>query len=177
MSEFDYYNFRVKYASDIIEDEIKYYTSHNSVCIEEIRNYVNYLRMRIGIDKIESRVVIQYDKSGNSREIKKMNIQEHSKDMDLLEYKKPWIRLQKFHKNSKIKEYIETLTYDESLSNDDILKNKEYLRSAIMIGINDKKFGKGKNEIIYDIDSMKILSIDAIVYHKKRKIYKVEFNN
>lgn len=178
MSSFDYYNFQEKTARGKISEEINFYEN----CIYKddtpVKDYIDYLKSRIGINsKQESLKIIRYDNSGNKREIKKMNLDEYSKDMDVFVFKKPWNKLREFHKTMKIKEFIKGLKYKKKVKPELIEKNKSYLYHEIVNGIKEKKFGKNKTEVIYDQDSMIIVSISCIYPNKKTNLYAIDWDS
>lgn len=177
MSNFDYYNFRIKNVIDKINKEIKFYENCEYAKIYPLNEYIEYLKSRLGMDKKnEVNAMTQYDNMGNKREIKKMNLDEYTKDMDILVFSRPWNKLKIFHKMMKIKEYVNSLEYQKKVDEKKIIKNREYILKEISNGLNNKKFGKNKAEVIYDPESRMILSISCLSYNKKTKLYEVDWD-
>ncbi|AKI79122.1 hypothetical protein [Acanthamoeba polyphaga mimivirus] len=177
MASFDYYSFRVEYVTKHINKEIEFYTQTEYNLEKPISEYVSYLGTRIGKDRQEQTVISQYDIYGNKQEIKKMNLNEYAKDMEVMMFKKPWTKLKPFHKIMKIKTYIDTLSYDKKIKEDVISKNKEELIDEITKGLTEKKFGtKNKSEIVYDLDKMEITNISCVDYDKKKKLYYIDWD-
>lgn len=81
------------------------------------------------------------------------NINGYMKEIDKYIYKKPWTRLQPYHRTIKIKEYIEN-TYTDA-------KFKKKLLNDLIKLINDNKLNSNKM-VKYDPYNEKILSIPAI---------------
>ncbi|XWV24909.1 hypothetical protein QJ856_gp0872 [Tupanvirus deep ocean] len=177
MSNFDYYSFRVKTVTDKINEEIAFYESCEYNNVHPIKDYLTYLKSRIGIDKIETTTMMHYDNLGNKREIKKMNMDEYAKDMDIFVFKRPWNKLREFHKIMKIKEFIDSLEYGKKAKQKDIKKNKEYLKEEICGGLRNKRFGKNKSEVVYDQENMVILSISSLDYNKKTGLYEIDWDS
>lgn len=176
MSNFDYYNFQIKTVTDKINKEISFYESHEYAKVHPIREYLMYLKSRLGIDKIELTSVMHYDGSGNKCEIRKMNLDEYTKDMDIMVFKKPWAKLREFHKIMKIKEFIDGLTFGKKTATKDIVKNKAYLKEEICSGLKNKKFGKNKCEVFYDQEKMAITSISCLDINKKIGLYEIDWD-
>jgi hypothetical protein len=176
MSNFNHYDFRIKMVTDKINEEIAFYDNCDYHNILFIRNYLTYLKNRIGTNKMETTTMTHYDNFGNKKEIKKMNFDEYSKDIDSLMFNKPWTKLREFHKIMKIKEYINNLEYGKKPKEKDIIQNKKYLIEEICSGIKNKKFGKNKSEVIYDQENMTILSISSVDFNKKTGLYEVDWD-
>lgn len=174
-STFDYYNFRIINVTETIKNEINFYKTHEYRNTSIISSYTNYLINRISSDKPASTHVPHYDKGGNKVEIKKMNMDEYSKDIDIMMYKRPWTKLNQIHKITKIREYINNLKYDKKIKSTIIEKNREDLINDIIKGLELKKFGKNKNQIEYDHINMKINDISCIYYSKKKCIYTIKW--
>lgn len=177
MTNFDYYNFRIKYVTDKINEEIAFYEKYEYCTVHPFREYLLYLKNRLGIDKQEMKNVIYQDNFGNKCEIKKMNLDEYAKDMDILMFKRPWNKLKDFHKTMKMKEYIDHLEYRKKAKQIDITNNKKYLKEEICSGLKNKKFGKNKSEITYDEEKMNISSISCIIFNKKTGLYVVDWDS
>ena len=176
MSNFDYYQFRIKNVTDKINEEIAFYQKSNYAKIYPVSTYLNYLESRIGLNKIDPLMMTRYDNSGNKHEIKKMNLEEYVKDMDILVFKKPWNKLHLFHKVMKIKEFIDSLEYGSKASKSKIDKNKEELKKIICNGLKEKRFNKHKSEVEYDQEAMQIQSISCLNYDKKTGLYEVDWD-
>lgn len=178
MSNFDYYTFQINIVIEKINEEIDFYTKSEYANHYPINEYIAYLKQRIGIDKLETTAMMQYDNAGNRREIKKMNLDEYSKDLDILVYKKPWNKLKEFHKIVKIKEFINRLEYNnkKEVNKKQIEKNKKYIKDEICSGLKNKKFGKNKSTIEYDPEPMTITSVSSVWYNKKTGLYEIDWD-
>lgn len=184
MDNFNYYAFQKKIVIDKIREEIDFLTSDKYSNLKPIYDYICYLKKRIGID---DNIVTSYsnDKKNKSNTTKKlynqdfgiktMNLEEYVKDIDIVTFQKPWNKLKEFHKIMKIKEYISELKYNKKINKNKIESNKKKIIKDIIHGLRNKKFTKGKSEIIYDQNEMKILSIDCIEFNKKTGLYSVDF--
>jgi hypothetical protein len=171
---FDYYNFRHITLTDKINEEILFYEQSEYANVNLFKEYILYLRTRIGKDKIEPVPIYRYDKIGNKCEITKMNLDEHVKNMTDITYKRPWSKLKEFHKISKIKEFIDNLKFK---ANPNLIeKNKKYLLDQISNGLRTKKFVKNKSEVVYDPKQMKIINISCIVYNRKKGLYNIDWD-
>ena len=177
MSNFDYFDFRIKFITEKINDEINFYEKSEYITVYPFNEYLSYLKNRVGLNKYEINAMFRYDVSGNKCEIKKMNMNEYTKDIDIYVYKRPWNKLREFHKIVKIKEFIDNIKFSSKINQSDILKNKEKLKQELCDGIREKKFKKNKNEIIYDKDEMKITSITCLIFNKKKRLYDVIWKN
>lgn len=176
MSNFNYYDYRIKMVTDKINEEIDFYENCDYHDVFIINDYLTYLKNRIGTNKIETTTITHYDNFGNRHEVKKMNMNEYNKDIDNIMFNKPWMKLREFHKIMKIKEYVNNLEYGKKVKEKDILKNKKYLIDEICSGLKNKKFCKNKSEIIYDQKNMSILSISSVDYKKKTGLYEVDWD-
>uniref|UniRef100_A0A6G6ACY1 Uncharacterized protein n=1 Tax=Borely moumouvirus TaxID=2712067 RepID=A0A6G6ACY1_9VIRU len=174
MAGFDYYNYRIQSVTKNIQNELNFYLNSEFANQEPLCNYISYLKNRIGIDRLE-KPKTYYE--NNRPEMKKMNLDEYAKDMDIMVYKKPWNKLKDFHKNMKIKEYVNKLSYDKKVSKVDKDKNIQYIQQEILNGLKNKKFGKNKSEIIYNPDIMEITSISCISLNKKKGIYVIDWDD
>lgn len=176
MANFDYDGYRLKSVTDKINQEIVFFDNPDYQKLLIVAPYLSYLKNRIGADKVERTTMIQYDNSGNKQEIKKMNLNDYQKDMDIYVFKKPWARLKEFHKTMKIKEYVETLDYHKKkCSQDKIDDNRKYLIDELCDGLKNKKFFKNKNVIIYDEEKMIITAISSVNVDKKTGLYQVSW--
>lgn len=177
MANFDYHIFRIKNVSQKIHRELSFYEESEFVDMYPVDEYIEYLKSRMGLDKQnEATMMMQYDGMGNKREIKKMNMDEYYKDMDILVFTKPWNKLKPIHKTMKIKEYINSLEYNNKVTSKVINKNKNYLIKEICDGLSNKKFIKNKSEIIYDQETRNILSISCMNYNKKSNLYEIDWD-
>lgn len=178
MSEmnFDYYKFRIKNGIEKVKEETTFYGNNNYSRVHPINHYLVYLLGRLTSDKPLPMQMTHYDKSGNKFEIKKMNMDDYAKDMDILMYKKPWNKLREIHRVSKIKEFIDELKYGKHVSSTNINKNREIIKNKIFAGMKNKKFGKNKSEVIYDSEKMKITSISCLEFNKKTGLYEIEWD-
>lgn len=176
MSNFDYYTFRIKNVTDKINEEISFYQSSEYANVHPLNTYLIYLKGRVGLNKQQETTLTQYDGSGNKREIKKMNLDEYAKDMDMMVFSKPWNKLREFHKIMKIKEFVDGLEFGRSASSKKIAENKEYLKEKIIAGLRGKKFGKNKAEIVYDVKELIITSISCLEYNKKTGLYAIDWD-
>ena len=102
-----------------------------------------------------------------------MNMDEYSKDIDIFVFKRPWNKLREIHKIMKIKEFVDEIIYKKVVKEVDIKKNKEYLKIELCKGVKEKKYTKNKNEIAYDMESMKIISIGCLILNKKKGLYNI----
>lgn len=172
--QFEYYTYQQNLAIEKINEEIKFYENNEYGTLTFVRDHVAYLETRIGTGRSRFTNSYKIDKNGNRSEIKKMNMDEYSKDMHIMTYGRPWNKLKEIHKIMKINEFVDALEYKKT----DIKKinrNKKYIKEEIIEGIKTKKFIKNKNTIEYDKDQMIIISIDCIDYNKKKGIYKIEW--
>jgi hypothetical protein len=175
MSKFDYYTYRINTITENVNREISFYQNNEYAKIYPLLNYLNYLRGRINADNRFSSTVTFYDRSGTIKEMKKMNITEYVKDMDVLMFSNPWEKLKDIHKTIKIKEFVDNLEYSIN-DKKKINKNKKFLKKELVDGLHQKKFTKKKNSINYDTESMQITEISCISYNKKKKIYEINWN-
>jgi hypothetical protein len=176
MTNFDYYAFQHNFVIDSINDEINFYQEHEYSGANPINEYLTYLKGRIGADIPETATVTRYSKVGEKYEIKKMNMNEYAKDLDILVFKRPWKKMKEFHKIMKIKEYVDELKFGEKASTKAINKNKEYLKNEIIDGLKNKKFLKGKSTVEYKEKRMKIKSISSVYYNKKTGLYEIDWD-
>lgn len=173
--QFDYYQFQRDMVIRKINEEIEFYQSTKYCTLEPFRSYLKYLRERIGLDK-ENHQIFCYDHRGNRQEIRKMNMDEYARDLDILMFKKPWNKLKEFHKIMKIKEFINKwLPFDKRASFQQIEENIKYIEDEIIDGLKNKRFNKNKSEIEYDQERMRIISISCLSYDEKTGLYKVEW--
>lgn len=171
---FDYYTHLERSITKDVTTEIQFYQNNHLTDMYFVADYVKYLGNRIyNVDLV---CINKYDKFGGQIEMKKMNVNEYSKDLDLLVYKREWVKLKEFHKKKKIMEYINNLPYDPSISQQAIAKNRKFLFNAISKGMLMKRFKKGHNTINYNKAKMQIDSIECIVIDDDTKTYKVEWS-
>lgn len=176
VSNFDYYAFQKNFVINKINEEIEFLETVIYKDFAPIDEYLKYLKARIGIDRVEEKNVTYQDNTGVRREIKKMNMDEYSKDLDMIVYKRPWIKLKEFHKCIKIRQFIDGLEYGKKCKPKDVEKNKNYLKQEICDGLKNKKFGKNKAEVIYDPENMVITSISCLDYNKKTGLYEIDWD-
>ncbi|AGC02008.1 hypothetical protein H012_gp451 [Acanthamoeba polyphaga moumouvirus] len=174
MANFDYYNFRIQTVTQNIKREIDFYLNSEFANQPPLCDYIAYLKNRIGTDRLEMPKTY-YD--NNRLEMKKMNLDEYAKDMDIMVYKKPWNKLKDFHKIMKIKEYVNKLPFGKKINKEEKEKNMEYIKQEIINGLKNKKFGKNKSEIIYNPDNMEITSISCVYLNKKKGIYAIDWDD
>ena len=180
-TNFDYYEMRIKNVRHVVETERDFYLNNpeiNDVSI--ILEYATYLTSRIQSDRIETEEIVRYDAKGNRSDIKKMNIDNHAISINILVYSKPWIRLKEFHKVVKLKEFVDGLVYEprksKPLDEVKVAANREALKKQLISGIGEKRYGKNKTEIDYDVVGMRIRSIDGVVYRRKKCEYRIEWD-
>lgn len=77
----------------------------------------------------------------------------NTKHIEKYFYKKPWTRLNPFHKSVKIKEYMSGMNLDKSI--------KEEITRELVDHVNNKKLNK-KKCVVYDPTEEKIVSIPAL---------------
>ena len=171
-----YYDYRKEYVINKINDEINFYENCEYANYPSIKQYLQYLKNRIGTDKIETSFVTHYDKAGNKQEIKKMNLEEYVKNIDIDTFTKPWNKLKEIHKMMKIKEYVDNLDYGNETRKSQITKNKDYLKREICEGLKDKKFAKNKSVIEYDSKNMMITSISCLEYNDEIGLYEIDWS-
>lgn len=177
MEIFEYYTFQQKLAIEKISEEIEFYENCEFSAAPFITDYVIYLKSRIGNTKYNSQVTCSIDKFGNKREIKKMNLDEYTKDMDMVTFDRPWNKLKELHKIMKINEFVDNLEYKSAkISPEKIAKNKQYLKTELIDGLKTKKFLKNKSVIEYDQHKICIVSITSVFYNKKNSKYEIDWS-
>jgi hypothetical protein len=176
MTSFNYYDFRQRMVTDNIITEINYYENSEINFCEQVKEYVEYLKNRIGINTIKSDKTYQYDKYGNRKEFNKIVIDDYAKNLDDKVYHMQWKKLKLVHKAKKIGEFIDSLEYDEKLGKNKINKNREDIKKQLVKGIEEKRFLANKNTILYDDVNSCIKSIDCLTFNKKTKLYEIEWN-
>ena len=176
MALFDYYTFQTNLAIERINEEINFFEQCDYNRVPLITDHIAYLKTRLGGNKYNSLTVTSFDKEGNKREIKKMNLDEYTKDMNTISFNRPWNKLREIHKIMKITEFADALKYKNNLSATKIEKNKLYVRDGIIEGLKMKKFLKNKSVIDYDCTKMMIISISSLVYNKKRHLYEINWD-
>jgi hypothetical protein len=176
MDNFDYYNFHIKSVTSKINKEIAFYENCGYNNIPPLKEYLEYLKSRIGLDRQTKNPNARIVNTGMYT-IRKMDLNEYVKDMDILTFRKPWNKLREFHKLMKINEYVDHLHYDDKIGKKKVEKNKKYLKKYLCSGIRDKKFGKNKCEIVYDEKAMTIVSISCLIYDKKTGLYMIDWNS
>lgn len=167
---FDYDEFRRDKLTEKINEEIAFYEQSEYAKIYIFRDYITYLKTRIGRDKeVETGQIYRYDRIGNKCEITRMNLDEHVKNVTDQLYMRPWTKMKEFHKMVKIKEFVNDLEYD---ANEKVVeRNRLYLIKELCDGVKQKKFTKNRHVVEYDNVGMKILSISCLVH--KKGLYRV----
>lgn len=173
MGNFDYYTYHIKSVTNKINQEIIFYENCEYKDVPFVKEYLSYLKNRIGLDK-QIKNTSTKNNMGNYT-IKKLDLNEYVKDMDILTFKKPWCKLREFHKLMKIREYVENLNYGK-IGKKRIEENRRYIKEELCLGIKSKKFGKNKCEIIYDKESMSIKSISCLKFDSKTGLYKIDWD-
>jgi hypothetical protein len=176
MTSFDYYAFQTKSTIDKINSEIEFYENCDYSAAPFVLEYVVYLKSRIGGAKYSPKFVCSIDRAGNCREIKKMNLDEYAKDMNIMTFNHPWPKLKELHKIMKFTEFIDGLKYSSKITESKITKNRLYLKDELIDGLKNKKFLKNKNVIQYDQEKMVIKSIDCLSLNKKKGIYEIDWD-
>jgi hypothetical protein len=159
MNNFDYYAFQESLVKTKIIEEIKYYDDKDIVP----RKYVEYLKKRVGMDD---------DAINNTYTKEKTSMNDYLANLENVSYQKPWIKLQDFHKRKKLEEFVNRLNYK---NDDGKEKNRKKVLEKLCKGLDDKKYGKNKSVITYDMRKMQITNIDCVIYNKKSDSYKVLF--
>lgn len=176
MDNYSYYDFRIRKITETVNEELAFYESCNYVSLPFIAQYITYLKSRIGIN--QEPVVKKYfyhNYISNIQPVKKLDMNEHGKDMDILVFKKPWNKLHNIHKYLKIKEYVDNLIFLPTTNKEDIESNRKYIQESILTGLREKKFKKGKDEITYNEQEMKISDINVISFNDKTGLYEIEW--
>lgn len=169
MTSYDYYELRKNKIADRINYEKICITTQCSDIIDETDNYIAYLINRIGPDAYEAPKTMTIINRFNVREqIEKLDMAEHTKDLDRLSYQKPWVKLRDFHKVIKIKEFVAKLEYPGKLSESAIKKNREEILQKLLDGLKEKKIGKNKSEITYNEEEMQIEDIECLTMQKNK---------
>lgn len=173
MYDFDYYSFLENKITNDVKNEIEYYSNCSLKDFILTREHIRYLEGRIrNVDVVK---LNKCDRYGGQTEMHKMNVEEHSKELDNMIYKRDWSKLNIFHKKKKITEYVEKLEYSDLFTPSEIEKNKKYLIENIFEGLNNKKFNKNQNVIEYDSEKMEITLIDCIVKDEKNNKYRISW--
>ena len=169
MTAYDYYEFRRTRIADKIESEKKFILEQLTDIIDATDEYITYLTNRLGGELVDAPKSMTIINKFNVREqIEKLDMNEHSKDMDRLSYNKPWAKLRDFHKIIKIKEFVANLEYPKKISEIDREKNREKILEKLLLGLKEKKIGKNKTEITYNESKMKIEDIDCLTMQKNK---------
>jgi uncharacterized protein (UPF0248 family) len=174
-TNFDYYAFRFDNLREKINNEIEFYKNCKYADAPVIQNYIEYLNGRITNKPIFD-AMIQYDKMGNRREIRKMNLDDYGKDIDIFIFKKPWEKLKPYHRIMKIREFINVLPYPRKITADAMNKNREHLQNEIIDGIKNKRFVKKRSNVSYNSDEMVIIGISCIVRNRKTGLYEIDWD-
>lgn len=177
MEGFNYYKFQIEMVRDKLNTEIDFFTSsefHNEIVVQE---RIAYLQNRLGSDKPDRKIMSSVDRSGNMREIKKMDLDEYAHDMNILVFDMPWNKLKEVHRIMKIDEYVNNLNYPKKkISEETVAENKLFIKTEIVQGLKDKRFAKNKSVIDYDQKKMQIDSISSVTYNAKHGIYEIDWD-
>jgi hypothetical protein len=177
MALFDYYTYQTNLAIDKINEEIIFYENCECNNIPMVTDYIEYLKNRIGINKYMKAPIMSTDRLGNKCEIQKMNLDEYSKGLNTITFKRPWNKLKELHKIIKINEFADSLKYKKgTISDEDKQKNIQYIKDEVIDGLKTKKFLKGGSVIEYDDQKMVIISISCVFYNKKKHKYCVDWD-
>jgi len=156
---FDYYAFRETFVTTKVECELNFYKNHEYKDITPMAEYIQYIEKRINIDQQNKKTKsVIYSRTG----FQTMDVEEHTKDMDILSYNRPWNKLKEIHKIRKIKEYINSLEYNKKININKINNNKKILTEELCNGLKEKKFTKNKIKVEYDQEKMLITSISCL---------------
>lgn len=177
MTGFDFHKFRIDNITAKIKEEVIFYEKFPCTKIMPFVEYIDYLKNRIGINLPVAHPIVRYDRTGKKYEIKKLNMDEYTKEIDVYTFRRPWTKLREFHKIMKIKEYVNELSYNNKTEKGIIERNRQNLQKKLCQGLKDKKFGKGKCEIVYDQELMKIISISCVYYDKRKGLYVVDWDS
>ena len=171
--DFDYYCFQINKVTQNINSEINFFKNYQYADCLLIKDYYDYLLTRINGKQANPKTAkfVQYNTG-----CEKMVLDEYCKDLDIMTFKRPWAKLKEFHKIMKIKEYIAQLPFKKKIKNKLIEENRNYLIDEISGGLRNKKFGKNKSEITYNLETMQIDGISCIGYNKKKGIYEVDWD-
>lgn len=176
MNNFNYYTFRVDAATKKVTQEIKFYEECEFADFVSVKEYVQYLKNRLGLNRIDISG-IRYDSFGSRHLMERFDMKEHcGEKIDSSIYSKPWNKLREFHKTIKIHQFVESLDYHKSISDTKIAKNQQMLKDELCAGLKTKKYNKNKSVIVYDIEKMEITSISALCYNKTKKMYEIDWD-
>lgn len=156
---FNYQKFREDKLVGKVANEIKFYTESEYCAIYPVKDYIDYLKERIGIGPPTTKYINYY--AQNTTTFKTMEMDEYQKDMEIDSFRRPWKKLREIHKISKIDEYVNNLPY-KSKNKAAIEKNKQYLIKELCDGLKTKCFTKDKSSIDYNEEEMCIKSISCI---------------
>lgn len=180
---FDYYNFRIKNITTNIQQEIDYYVNNKYILVPQYNEYVEYLKKRIGKHTDQQKMLnnmtyTKYDNRGNKCELKNIDIEQYSKDLDVFVFKKPWNKMQKIHKIMKIKEYVSNLEYKSNKpSNAKISKNRSFIIDQLVSGIENKKYNKNGSVVDWSMTDFKINGISCLDYNNDTGLYEIDWSN
>lgn len=175
MKNFDYFAFRIESAKKKVSEEIQFYDNCEYIKCQLFQEYTTYLKNRIGMNRIDI-TTYRYDNFGNKQELKKLDMQQYGKELDEYMYNKPWNKFRKVHKEIKIKQFVSELQYKHQTNQNKIKQNRKMILAEILNGLVTKRFTKGKSEIVYDREKLKIESISSLVYNKKTKLYEIDWD-
>lgn len=176
MALFNYYDFQIGLAVSKVNEEIEFFTKSEYANEYIIRERVTYLQNRLGMNKPLPRVLSSFDRNGIRREIKKMNIDDYTKDISNMMYELPWKKLKEFHKIAKFDEYVDSLIYDKKVPDKKRKKNRDMLKAELKNGMADKRYAKGKTVIDYNQKKMLIDSISSVYLDPDSNLYEIDWD-
>jgi hypothetical protein len=170
---FNYQKFREDKLVGKVTNEIKFYSESEYGTIYPVKDYIDYLKERIGVGPVTTKFYTNYY-TQNTTTFKTMEMDEYQKDMEIDTFRRPWKKLREIHKISKINEYVNNLPYN-SKNMPAIETNKQYLIEKLSDGLKNKCFTKDKSSIVYDENEMCIKSISC-VKKSKHGLYDVDWD-
>ena len=171
---FDYYEFRIRTVKNRIAYELNFMENSRLSTIEPFLSYTEYIKNRIGLDKVDPKDIHIYDDKGNLSIMQKID-KDYLIEQNDNTYSQPWKKLRQFHREHKITEYIDKLKYSKKIPKKTVTENKKYIKDKILWGLKNKCFCKNKSIIDYDQKLMIILSISCIKLNKKTQLYDVNW--
>uniref|UniRef100_A0A6C0C6U8 Uncharacterized protein n=1 Tax=viral metagenome TaxID=1070528 RepID=A0A6C0C6U8_9ZZZZ len=169
---FNYQKFREDKLVGKVTNEIKFYSESEYSEVYPIKEYIDYLKERIGVGQTGTKFYTNY-RYQDTNAFKTMEMDEYQKDMEIEIFQRPWKQLKEFHKISKITEYVNKLPYT-SKDAAAIEENKQYLIKELCDGLKAKRYAKNKSNIDYDEKGMQIKSISCV--EKKKGLYTIEWD-
>lgn len=167
---FDYQKFREDKLVTKVNDEIKFYSESDYCEDYPVKNYIDYLKDRIGVGPLTTKPYTSYY-TQNTNTFKTMVMDEYSKDMDIHAFARPWKGLREIHRITKITEFVNALEY-KTQNKVAIDKNRQLVIKELCEGLKAKRFVKNKNTIEYDETEMRIVAISCLE-KKKNNFYTV----